>query len=135
MVSSLIVFFLLRRFHREKDYSCVKNIDGALKSSKSQRPAKAGLSVFPEILAELLLVRDISSNIHVEIAEFIKVNMLFHRSLLSTDVTSHRKGSVSNLIIFFAESSYVYVQHITGSKNRDDMSIENKICSTVIQKK
>ena len=70
MVSSLIVFFLLRRFHREKDYSCVKNIDGALKSSKSQRPAKAGLSVFPEILAELPLVRDISSN------------MLFHRSLL-----------------------------------------------------
>ena len=102
----------------------MKNIDGALKSSKSQRPAKAGLSVFPEILAELLLVRDISSNIHVEIAEFIKVNMLFHRSLLSTDVTSHRKGSVSNLIIFFAESSYVYVQHITGSKNRDDMSIK-----------
>ena len=115
----------------------MKNIDGALISSKSQRPAKAGLSVFPEILAELLLVRDISSNIHVEIAEFTKVNMLFHRSLLSTDVTktSHRKGSVSNLIIFFAESSYVYVQHITGGKNRDDMSIENKICSTVIQKK
>ena len=102
-VSSLIVFFLLRRFHREKDYSCVKNIDGALISSKSQRPAKAGLSVFPEILAELLLVRDIYSNLHVEIAEFIKVNMLFHRSLLSTDVTktSHRKGSVSDLIIFF----------------------------------
>ena len=83
-VSSLIVFFLLRRFHREQDYSCVKNIDGALISSKSQRPAKAGLSVFPEILAELLLVRDISSNIHVEIADVIKVNMLFHRSLLST---------------------------------------------------
>ena len=84
----------------------MKNIDGALKSSKSQRPAKAGLSVFPETLAELLLVRDISSNIHVEIAEFIKVNMLFHRSLPSTDVTkiSHRKGSVSNLIIFFAET-------------------------------
>ena len=51
-VSSLIVFFLLRRFHREKDYSCVKNIDGALKSSKSRRPAKAGLSVFSETLAE-----------------------------------------------------------------------------------
>ena len=82
-------------------------------------------------------MRDISSNIHVEIAEFIKVNTLFHRSLLSTDVIkiSHRKGSISNLIIFFAESSYVYVQHITGGKNRDDMSIENKICSTVIQKK
>ena len=32
-----------------------------------------------------------------------------HRSLLPTDVikTSHRKGSASNLIIFFAESSYV----------------------------
>ena len=91
----------------------MKNIDGTLISSKSQRPAKAGLSVFPEILAELLLVRDISSNIHVfpeilaelllvrdissnihvEIAEFTKVNMLFHPSLLSTDVTktSHRK--------------------------------------------
>ena len=40
----------------------MKNVDGALKSSKSQRPAKAGLSVFPEILAELPLVRDISSN-------------------------------------------------------------------------
>ena len=50
-------------------------------------------------------------------------------------MTSHRKGSISNLIIFFAESSYVYVQHITGGKNRDDISIENKICSTVIQKK
>ena len=81
----------------------MKNIDGALISSKSQRPAKAGLSVFPEILTELLLGRDISSNLHVEIVEFIKVNMLFHRLLLSTDVTktSHRKGSVSNLIIFF----------------------------------
>ena len=29
----------------------------------------------------------------------------------------------------------MYVQHITEGKNRDDMSIENKICSTVIQKK
>ena len=35
--------------------------------------------------------------------------MLFHRSLLPTDFikTSHRKGSTSNLITFFAESSYV----------------------------
>ena len=34
-----------------------------------------------------------------------------------------------------SSSSYVDVQHITGGENRDDMSIENKICSTVIQKK
>ena len=28
----------------------------------------------------------------------------------------------------------MYVQHITGGKNRDDMSIENEICNAVIQK-
>ena len=40
--------------------------------------------MFPEILEELLLVRDIFINIHVETADEIEVNMLFHYSLLST---------------------------------------------------
>ena len=40
--------------------------------------------MFPEILEELLLVRDIFINIHVETADEIEVNMLFHYSLPST---------------------------------------------------
>ena len=40
--------------------------------------------MFPEILEELLLVRDIFINIHVETADEIEVNMLFHYSLSST---------------------------------------------------
>ena len=36
--------------------------------------AKAERSVFLEILAELLIVRDISFNIHVEIADEIEIN-------------------------------------------------------------
>ena len=40
--------------------------------------------MFPEILEELLLVRDIFINIHVETADEIEVNMLFDYSLSST---------------------------------------------------
>ena len=40
--------------------------------------------MFPEILEELLLVGDIFINIHVETADEIEVNMLFHYSLPST---------------------------------------------------
>ena len=31
-------------------------------------------------------------------------------------------------------AKYVFVQYIAGSENRDDMSVENEIYSTVIQK-
>ena len=39
---------------------------------RKQQLAKAGRSMLPEILAELLLVRDISFNIHVEITDEIE---------------------------------------------------------------
>ena len=44
-----------------------------------QPAAKAGWSVFAESLAELLLIRDISFNIHVEITSDIEVNMSFSK--------------------------------------------------------
>ena len=45
---------------------------------------KKTTGVFSEILAELLLIRDISFvNIHVEIADEFEVNMLHQRSLTS----------------------------------------------------
>ena len=40
--------------------------------------------MFPEILEELLVVRDILINIHVETADEIEVNKLFHHLLPST---------------------------------------------------
>ena len=42
--------------------------------------SKADRTVFPEIHPELPQLRDISYNIHVEIADEIEVNMLFDRS-------------------------------------------------------
>ena len=42
--------------------------------ANKQPMAKADRSVFLEILAELLIVRDISFNIHVEIADEIEVS-------------------------------------------------------------
>ena len=42
--------------------------------ANKQTMAKADRSVFLEILAELLIVRDISFNIHVEIADEIEVS-------------------------------------------------------------
>ena len=42
--------------------------------------SEAGRIMFPEILADLLLIRE--NNIHVEIADKIEVNILFHRRLL-----------------------------------------------------
>ena len=44
--------------------------------------------MFPEIIVELYLEGDISINIHVEIADEIEVNMLFHRLLPSTGCLS-----------------------------------------------
>ena len=52
--------------HFEKDCPCVKKLQG-----------EAGRIMFPEIIAELLLIRAI--NIHVKIADYIEVNMLFDR--------------------------------------------------------
>ena len=52
--------------------------------ANKQSAAKVGRSVFPEIHVELLLILDISFNIHVEIADEIEVDMLFHRSLPPT---------------------------------------------------
>ena len=47
--------------------------------------AKKTTGVFSEILAELLLIRDISFiDIHVEIADEIEVNMLQQQLLIST---------------------------------------------------
>ena len=48
-----------------------KRVEGA---PSNQAMAKADRSVFLEILAELLIVRDISFNIQVEIADEIEVN-------------------------------------------------------------
>ena len=42
------------------------------------------VEVFPEILAEPFLIRDISFHNDGEIADEIEVTMLFHRSLAST---------------------------------------------------
>ena len=46
--------------------------------------SKADRTAFPEIHPELPQLRDISYNIHVEIADEIEVNMLFDRSPPST---------------------------------------------------
>ena len=71
-------------FIANKTALCEKT-GGHSSNQANKRPAaKAGPSVFPEILAEILLLRDISFNIHVEIADEIEVNMLFHQSLPST---------------------------------------------------
>ena len=53
-----------------------KRVEGApqTKQANKQPMAKADRSVFLEILAELLIVRDISFNIHVEIADEIEVS-------------------------------------------------------------
>ena len=48
------------------------------------------------------------------------------------EVSSHRNGIEFNNKTLRAK--YVFVQYIAGSENRDDMSVENEICSTVIQK-
>ena len=61
--------------------------------------------MFPEILVELHLVRDISIKIHVEIADEIEVNMLFHRLLPSTGCLSGISSETDCIWYFSAEIS------------------------------
>lgn len=64
--------------HREQDCPYVKNAgERPSNQANKQSVAKVGRSAFPEILAELLLIRNISFNIHVEIADEIEVHMYF----------------------------------------------------------
>ena len=63
----------------------MKKATGRPSNQVNKQPAaKAGWRVFPEILAELVLIQDISLDIHMEIANEIDVDMLFYRSLPST---------------------------------------------------
>ena len=71
---------LLWTSHCEQDCPRVKKAKG-----RPSYQAKKTTGVFSEILAELLLIRDISFvDIHVEIADEIEVNMLQQRLLTST---------------------------------------------------
>ena len=66
--------------HCEQDCPRVKKAKG-----RPSYQVKKTTGVFSEILAELLLIRDISFvNIHVEIADEFEVNMLHQRLLTST---------------------------------------------------
>ena len=60
--------------------------------------------MFPEIIVELYLEGDISINIHVEIADEIEVNMLFHRLLPSTGCLSDISSEMDGIRYFSARS-------------------------------
>ena len=67
------MMIFLRTSHRAQDCPCVKKPEGTLKIKQTNNQWLKLVEVFPEILAELLLIRDIF--IHEEIADGIEVNM------------------------------------------------------------
>lgn len=65
----------LRTSHREQDYPCPKRAGGRPSNKPNKQLVVKVVEVcFLKILAELLLTRDISFNIHVEITNEIDVN-------------------------------------------------------------
>ena len=94
---------------------------------ENKRPAaKAGRSVFPQILVGLLPIRnciwDWSKHIISSVATFHEVSFrhLAHRNRTEFDQT--------------LRAEYVYVQYIARCENVDDLSVENWICNTLVQK-
>ena len=78
--------------------------------------AKADRSVFLEILAELLIVRDISFNIHVEIADEIEVNsysdLRSARTQLGKIIEELVTRSSQNTIFLFSSNGHMFLPKI-----------------------
>ena len=69
--------------------------------------------MLPEILAELLLVRDISFNIHMEITDEIE-NKYVISSVAALQEVSFRHSPEMDR----SWAKYVYVQHVAERENR-----------------
>ena len=66
----------LRIFHREQDYLCVKKLEAALQIKQTNKRRQKLVEVC-SLKFLLVLIRDISSNIHVEILHEIAVNVIW----------------------------------------------------------
>ena len=84
----------------------------------------------------LLLVRDVSFDIHEEISDEIVVKYVIPSVTTFHEVYfRHLTGKGIEFDNKTLRAKYMYVQHIAGCENSDDMSVAKEICSTVIQKR
>ena len=78
--------------------------------------AKADRSLFLEILAELLIVRDISFNIHVEIADGIEVSSSRTYDQLELNLERSSKNllrdHLQNTIFLFSSNGHMFLPKI-----------------------
>ena len=92
-----------------------KGLRAPLKSSKQQPMARADRSLFLEILAELLIVRDISFNIHVEIADEIEVVTRTYDQLelnLERSSKNLSRDHLQNTIFLFSSNGHMFLPKI-----------------------